>query len=82
MPGQASQNDLLLEVKDLKKHFPIQRGFLRKTVGYVKAVDGVSFFIRRGETFGLVCESVCVKTTTGRCIMRLIEPTSVVIIFH
>jgi peptide/nickel transport system ATP-binding protein len=82
MPGEPSQNDLLLEVKDLKKHFPIQSGFFRKTVGYVKAVDGVSFFIHRGETFGLVGESGCGKTTTGRCILRLIEPTSGEIIFH
>jgi peptide/nickel transport system ATP-binding protein len=82
MAEGPSQNDLLLEVKDLKKHFPIQRGMLRKTVGYVKAVDGVSFFIRRGETFGLVGESGCGKTTTGRCILRLIEPTSGEIIYH
>jgi peptide/nickel transport system ATP-binding protein len=82
MAEQASQNNLLLEVMDLKKHFPIQRGLLRKTVGYVKAVDGVSFFIHKGETFGLVGESGCGKTTTGRCILRLIEPTGGDIIFH
>ena len=82
MAEEANQNDLLLEVKDLKKHFPIQRGILRKTVGYVKAVDGVSFFIRKGETFGLVGESGCGKTTTGRSILRLIEPTSGEITFH
>jgi peptide/nickel transport system ATP-binding protein len=82
MPGQLSQDEILLEVKDLKKHFPIQRGFFKKTVGYVKAVDGVSFSIKKGETFGLVGESGCGKTTTGRCILRLIEPTSGEIIFH
>jgi peptide/nickel transport system ATP-binding protein len=66
---------LLLEVNDLKKYFPIQRGILRKTVGYVKAVDEVSFYIHRGETLGLVGESGCGKTTTGRCVLRAIEPT-------
>ncbi len=82
MPGQLTQDDRLLEVNNLKKHFPIQRGFFRKTVGHVKAVDGVSFFIKKGETFGLVGESGCGKTTTGRCILRLIEPTSGEIVFH
>ncbi len=66
----------LLEVKNLRKHFPITRGFFSsKTVGYVKAVDDVSFFIRPGETLGLVGESGCGKTTTGRVIMRAYEPT-------
>ena len=82
MAAQINQDEMLLEVNDLKKHFPIKRGFLRKTVGYVKAVDGVSFYIRKGETFGLVGESGCGKTTTGRCILRLIEPTSGEIIFN
>ena len=81
MSRQLSQDEILLEVKDLKKHFPIQRGFFRKTVGYVKAVDGVSFYIKKGETFGLVGESGCGKTTTGRCLLRLVEPTSGEIIF-
>jgi oligopeptide transport system ATP-binding protein len=66
----------LLEVTDLKKHFPIQRGLLSRTVGQVRAVDGVSFSIQAGEVLGLVGESGCGKTTTGRCILRLIEPTS------
>jgi peptide/nickel transport system ATP-binding protein len=67
----------LLDVKDLKMHFPIQRGFLlSKTVGYVRAVDGVSFYIREGETLGLVGESGCGKTTTGRVILRAYEPTA------
>ena len=78
----AGDQEILLEVKDLKKHFPIRRGFLRRVVGHVKAVDGVSFRIRRGETFGLVGESGCGKTTTGRCILRLIEPTSGEIILY
>jgi ABC-type oligopeptide transport system ATPase subunit len=66
----------LLEINGLKKHFPIKRGFVfTKVVGHVKAVDGVSFFIRPGETLGLVGESGCGKTTTGRLIMRAYEPT-------
>jgi oligopeptide/dipeptide ABC transporter ATP-binding protein len=70
------QNGLLLEVADLKKHFPIRRGVFSRTVGFVKAVDGVSFGIREGETLGLVGESGCGKTTAGRTILRLLEPTS------
>jgi len=82
MSRSLNQEEILLEVKDLKKHFPVQRGFFRGTVGHVKAVDGVSFYIREGETFGLVGESGCGKTTTGRCIVRLLEPTSGEIIFN
>ncbi len=66
----------LLTVTDLVKHFPIRKGFFSRTVGHVRAVDGVSFSVYRGETLGLVGESGCGKTTTGRCILRLIEPTS------
>ena len=67
---------LLLDVRDIKKYFPIQRGLLRRTIGYVKAVDGVSFQIREGETLGLVGESGCGKTTTGRMVLRASMPTA------
>lgn len=71
----------LLEVSDLKKHFPITAGIVKRTVGHVKAVDGVSFFMNSGETLGIVGESGCGKSTTGRMIMRLIEPTTGNIVF-
>ncbi|MGC8779477.1 MAG: ABC transporter ATP-binding protein [Anaerolineae bacterium] len=72
--GPKSGN-ILLDVKGLKKYFPIQKGFLRRVVGYVRAVDDISFFVREGETLGLVGESGCGKTTAGRTIIRLYEPT-------
>lgn len=71
----SAQKDVLLDVIDLKKHFPIKKGVLSQTVGYVYAVDGVSFFIRPGETLGLVGESGCGKSTVGRCLVRLYDPT-------
>jgi len=71
-----NDKDTLLEVNNLRKYFPVTRGFMRKTVGTIKAVDGINFYIKEGETLGLVGESGCGKTTTGRCILRAIEPTS------
>jgi oligopeptide transport system ATP-binding protein len=68
-------NDTLIEVKNLTKYFPAGEGLFGRGTDVVKAVDDVSFTIRKGETFGLVGESGCGKTTTGRCILRLIEPT-------
>lgn len=72
----ATENEYLLEVKDLVKWFPIKSSFFKRTIGNVKAVDGVSFKIRRGETMGLVGESGCGKSTCGRTILRLQEKTS------
>jgi oligopeptide transport system ATP-binding protein len=73
----STNGDTILEVKNLVKYFPITKGFIvQRQVGAVKAVDDVSFTIRRGETLGLVGESGCGKTTTGRVILRLMEPTS------
>ncbi|MCD6290004.1 MAG: ATP-binding cassette domain-containing protein [Anaerolineae bacterium] len=74
--------EVLLEVRDLKMHFPIRRGLLRRVIGYVKAVDGVNLFIRKGETLGLVGESGCGKTTTGRCILRAYDPTGGQILYR
>ena len=70
-----SENNVLLQIKDLKMYFPIKSGFFQRTVAHVKAVDGVSFEIKRGETLGLVGESGCGKTTIGRCIVRAYQPT-------
>jgi oligopeptide transport system ATP-binding protein len=72
----------LLEVKHLKKHFPIKTGVLKRTVGQVYAVDDVSFTVEKGETLGLVGESGCGKSTTGRAVLRLIAPTAGTIVFE
>lgn len=73
---------MLLEVQNLKTYFPIHRGLLQSVVGYVQAVDGVSFKLEKGETLGLVGESGCGKTTTGRSILRLVEPTGGSVFFE
>ncbi|WP_436663724.1 ABC transporter ATP-binding protein [Alicyclobacillus acidoterrestris] len=73
--------EVLLEVEGLKKYFPIQSGLLRRTVGHVKAVDDVSFQLNYGETLGIVGESGCGKSTTGRMLMRVMEPTAGRIVF-
>lgn len=65
----------ILKINDLKMYFPVYQGLLRRKIGEVKAVDGVSFDIPEGETFGLVGESGCGKTTTGKCVLRILEPT-------
>jgi len=82
MVTTESQNrPKLLEIKHLCKYFPIRRGLLLRTIGYVKAVDDINFYINQGETLGLVGESGCGKTTAGRCILRGIEPTSGEVLF-
>ncbi len=86
MPDQESQADPknsetngkrpLMEVIGMKKYFPIKRGFFKRTVGFVKAVDDVDFYVNESETLGLVGESGCGKTTTGRCTLRALDPTT------
>jgi oligopeptide/dipeptide ABC transporter ATP-binding protein len=78
----SAQNDAVVLVKNLKMYFPVTRGLLRKKIGDIKAVDDVTFSIMKHETIGLVGESGCGKTTIGRCILRLYQPTSGNIFFH
>ena len=75
-------DDILLEVRDLKKYFPIKGGLFNSVVGQVRAVDGISFKLKRGTTMGLVGESGCGKSTAGRTILRLLERTSGEILFN
>ena len=77
-----STNDTLIDIQNLKMYFPVTRGLLRRKVADVKAVDDITFKVKRGETMGLVGESGCGKTTTGRCVLRLYKPTSGHIIFE
>jgi peptide/nickel transport system ATP-binding protein len=80
--GGAIREDALLEVRGLKKFFPIQTGLLRRVVGLIRAVDDVSFFVRPAETLSLVGESGCGKTTTARCVLRAIDPTAGEVLFR
>ncbi len=80
--AENTNNEYILKVEGLKKWFPITGGVFSRVVGWVKAVDGVSFSVKRGETLGVVGESGCGKTTTGRTILRLIEPTEGKAIFE
>ncbi len=77
-----ARDDILVEVENLVMYFPVTAGILQRKIADVKAVDGVSFYIKRGETLGLVGESGCGKTTTGRCILQLYEPTGGKVFFE
>jgi oligopeptide transport system ATP-binding protein len=79
---KAQSSEILLEARDLKKYFPIKGGVFSRTVGHLKAVDGVSFSMRRGKTLGVVGESGCGKTTLGRVLLRLTEPTAGEVLFN
>jgi len=77
-----SDNNLLLEVKNLKKYFPVKTGVFARTSAYVKAVDDISFFVKKGETYGLVGESGCGKSTTSKLILMIEKPTAGSILFE
>jgi ABC-type glutathione transport system ATPase component len=77
-----ADNSTILDVRGLKKFFPIRKGFLRTTVGHIRAVDDVSFEVRQGETLALVGESGCGKTTTARCVLRAYQPSGGQILFR
>ena len=78
----STNGHALLEVRDLRMHFPVRRGLFRRQAGWVRAVDGVTFSIREGETLGLVGESGCGKSTTGRCVLRVYQPTGGQIVYR
>ena len=75
---ETKNNEIMLEVVNLKKHFNVSNSILKKNKKILTAVDGLDFFIRKGETFGLVGESGCGKSTAGRSILRLVEPAEIV----
>lgn len=77
----AANQETILELRDVKKYFPIRSGLFQKKVGDVKAVDGVSFSLKKGETLGIVGESGCGKSTAGRTMIRLYKPTEGQILF-
>src|SRR5205814_2222006 len=82
-PTASTQREPLVEVRDLVKHFPITRGvILQRKIGAVKAVDGISFDVLRGETLGIVGETGCGKSTTARLLVRLLDPTSGTVTFE